>query len=344
MSAEKPCTSASGSWPELCDLRARARDEDWLIDVEDACSLDERLGEGTTALAFSAHWLGAKVVVKKIKVMKDELSRRAFVRECSIMSRMRHPNVLAFYGASLEADRHISLVTEAATGGTLKAWLYQSEGAPLPQNRSLSARLSIAMDILHAFVYFETRKPIVLHRDLKPSNVFIMSDGRAVVADFGLARFVAAAGEDLTGETGTYIYMAPEVIKSQHYDNRADIFSFGVLLYEIATGIEPYQPHNSTGIQIARGVADQALRPKIPDTLHPALRAIIEMCWQQDANERPCFSNTLKSMDKMVPEILREEEAKLAERRANPSLQAKTFKSLSNKFASWSQKMNELAM
>ena len=103
------------------------------------------------------------------------------------MSRMRHPNVLAFYGASLEADRHISLVTEAATGGTLKAWLYQSEGAPLPQNRSLSARLSIAMDILHAFVYFETRKPIVLHRDLKPSNVFIMSDGRAVVADFGLA-------------------------------------------------------------------------------------------------------------------------------------------------------------
>ena len=57
------------------------------------------------------------------------------------------------------------------------------------------------MDILHAFVYFETRKPIVLHRDLKPSNVFIMSDGRAVVADFGLACFVAATGEDLTGET-----------------------------------------------------------------------------------------------------------------------------------------------
>ena len=73
MSAENPCTSASGSWPELCDLRARARDEDWLIDVEDACSLDERLGEGTTALAFSAHWLGAKVVVKKIKVMKIKI-------------------------------------------------------------------------------------------------------------------------------------------------------------------------------------------------------------------------------------------------------------------------------
>jgi len=344
MDAEKPRTDASGSRLELSDLCARARDEGWLIDVDGACTLDEQLGKGTTGVAFSARWLGAKVVVKKVKVMKNELSRRAFLRECFIMSRMRHPNVLAFYGAALEAERHISLVTEMATGGTLKAWLYQSKGVALPNKRSLNERLSIAMDILHAFVYFETRTPIVLHRDLKPSNVFIMSDGRAVVADFGLARFVAENGEELTGETGTYIYMAPEVIKSQHYDNRADVFSFGVLLYEIATGIEPYQPHHSTGIQIARSVADQALRPKIPDNLHPALSAIIEMCWQQDANERPSFSHIHRSMEKMVPRILKEEEAKLAARRNNPSLQAKTFKSLSNTFASWSQKMNELAM
>ena len=326
-----------GTWEELDDLRRRARDEDWLIDVEASCSFERSLGKGSSGEAFLARWRGARVVVKRIEALKTTLAKRAFARECAIMARVRHPNVLAFYGAALSESR-CDIVVEHAAGGTLKAWLHESGR----QKRSLSERLDVGLDVARAFAYLESRTPSVMHRYLKPSNVFVGMDGRAMVADFGLSRFVAANGEELTGETGTYIYMAPEVIRSENYDNRADVFSYGVLLHELVTGIEPYQPHNSTAIQIATAVADQGLRPNIPKDTHAGLAAIIEMCWQQNASDRPSFAAVLESMETMVPDILKEQEAKAAARRENPSVQAKAFQNLSHTFATWSSKMAEL--
>jgi len=335
--AQTSSTREDDEWPALEDLRARGQAEDWLIDVASTCSLVTSLGKGSSGEAFDARYRGARVVVKRIEIAKTELSRRAFLRECSIMARLRHPNVLAFYGAALSCSR-AELVIEHAPGGTLKAWLHQDG-----KKKSLSERLGVALDVARAFAYLESRTPSVMHRDLKPSNVFLGADGRALVADFGLARFVAASGEQLTGETGTYIYMAPEVIRSEHYDGRADVFSYGILLYELVTGIEPYQPHHSTGIQIATAVADRAFRPTIPESTHPGLSAIIEMCWQQDAHERPSFRTVLDSMENMVPDIIKEEEANLAARRENPTLQTKALQNLSSTFADWSRKISDLA-
>jgi serine/threonine-protein kinase TNNI3K len=332
---------------DLARLRDVAVRDDWLVDVpSSSCALERSLGCGSSGEAFLASWRGARVVVKTMKLLHDDddarkaLARRAFVRECEIMARLRHPNVLAFYGANTDANgTNAHVVCEYAPGGTLKQWLYENKG----KKRSLSARLEMGLDIARAFAYLESRTPRVMHRDLKPSNVFVSVDGRALVADFGLARFVAQRGEDLTGETGTYIYMAPEVIKSQHYDERADVYSYGILLYELVTGIEPYQPHHLTGIQIATAVADREFRPKIPDSAHAGLVAIIEMCWQQDASTRPSFERVRESMETMVPDILKEEETKLAAQREHPSFQAKTLQNLSSTFADWSKKMSDLA-
>ena len=343
--AERADDASSDASSELARLRDVAARDDWLVEVpSSSCALERSLGCGSSGEAFLASWRGARVVVKTMKLLHDDdaarraLARRAFGRECEIMARLRHPNVLAFYGANANG-RDASVVCEYAPGGTLKQWLHENKG----KKRSLSARLGMALDIARAFAYLESRTPRVMHRDLKPSNVFVSVDGRALVADFGLARFVAPRGEDLTGETGTYIYMAPEVIKSQHYDERADVFSYGILLYELVTGIEPYQPHHFTGIQIATAVADRAFRPKIPDSTHAGLTAIIEMCWQQDASNRPSFERVRESMETMVPDILKEEETKLAEQRENPSFQAKTLQNLSSTLADWSKKMSDLA-
>ena len=321
-------------WIELDHLLARARDQGWAVDVDKECTLERVLGKGSGGEARLARWRGALCVVKLVKPI-DALARMAFIRECSIMARLRHPNVLSFYGFGVDAEeKKCAIVCEYANGGTLKAWLYGRKRQPL------RARLEVALGIARGMDYLSSRN--VLHRDLKPSNVFMKGD-LPVIADFGLARFFAADGEELTGETGTYIYMAPEVIKSQHYDSRADVYSFGVLLCELVTGTEPFQPHNSTGIQIATAVADKGFRPKISDDVHAGMRAIIEMCWQQDANSRPHFAQVLESLEHMVPDIVREEEAKLAAQKESPSFQTKALNNLSSTFADWSNKMSELA-
>lgn len=337
MSAEE--NTADEAWPELDDLKARACAEDWHIDIENECKLDKALGKGSSGEAYLARWRGAEVVVKKVTLLSasTSLARKAFIRECEIMARLRHPNLLPFYGVSLDAA-HIALVCQYAEGGTLKHWLHSGK-----VRRSLGTRLQVVLDIARGMTYLAARTPAVMHRDLKPSNVFMTMDDRALVADFGLARFIAAAGEELTGETGTYIYMAPEVIKSQRYDTRADVYSFGVLMYEIVTGIEPFQPHNSTGIQIATAVADRAFRPKIPETTHAGIAAIIEMCWQQSQDDRPPFEQVLSSLEHMIPDILKEEESRRAKEAQNPTLQSKALQNLSQTFQKWSDRMSELA-
>ena len=321
------------SWTELAQLLARARDEGWAVDVDKACTLERVLGKGSGGTAHLARWRGAVCVVKLVKPI-DTLARAAFIRECSIMARLRHPNVMSFYGFGVDKEQHCAIVCEYATGGTLKAWLYEGKRRPL------RTRLEVALGIARAMDYVSSQN--VLHRDLKPSNVFMKGEC-PMLADFGLARFCAANGEELTGETGTYIYMAPEVIKSQNYDSRADVYSFGVLLCELVTCTEPFQPHNSTGIQIATAVADKGFRPKVPDDVHAGMRAIIEMCWQQDVENRPQFPAGVESLEHMIPDIVREEEAKLAALRESPSFQTKALNNLSSTFADWSNKISELA-
>lgn len=320
-------------WMELEELLARARREGWAIDVADTCVCDRLLGKGSGGEAHLARWRGAICVLKFLKPNSD-LSRVAFVRECSIMARLRHPNVICFYGFGVDKTQRCAVACEYADGGTLKAWLYDGK------RRKLRSRLEVALDIARAMEYVSRQG--VLHRDLKPSNVF-MKGHRAIVADFGLARFFASSGEELTGETGTYVYMAPEVIKSQDYDSRADVYSFGVLLYELVTYIEPFQPHNSTGIQIATSVANHAFRPKIPDGTHAGMIAIIEMCWQQDADSRPPFAQVLESLERMIPDVVKEEEAKVAAQKDHPTLQTRTLQNISSTFADWSNRISDYA-
>jgi len=125
----------------------------------------------------------------------------------------------------------------------------------------------------------------VIHRDLKPSNILLTRDHRAKIADFGMS--VANAGQELTAETGTYRYMAPEVIRHESYSSNADVYSFGICLWQLITREVPFA--TMTPIQAAYAVAE-GRRPPIPSTTPRRLQEIIRSCWDQDSHRRPSFT------------------------------------------------------
>ena len=127
-----------------------------------------------------------------------------------------------------------------------------------------------------------------------------------MIADFGLARPVPDPESEsvLTGETGTYVYMAPEVIRHEKYTGAADVYSFGVLLNELASGFVPYSNAHHTPVQVAFGVADRSLRPELASGVDPGLVAVIVSSWSQDPTERPTFVAVTDALDAMARQLL----------------------------------------
>jgi serine/threonine protein kinase len=212
-------------------------------------------------------------------------------------------------------------------GGTLANWLHSKSSSPnpppppstaspllllappsppsLPDRRSLAARLRMALGVAQGMCAFEQARPHpLLHRDLKPSNVLLDAAGRPRVADAGLARALAPGdAPGLTGETGTYLYMSPEVFAGDRpYGPRADVWSFGVLLAELVSGRRPYEEHLLTPAQVAMEVAAGRLRPALPPGAPPAAAALAAACLDLEPQLRPPFSSLVPALARLAAE------------------------------------------
>ena len=180
-----------------------------------------------------------------------------------------------FLTSLLIHGRCFCLAYDFCEGGSLLALLSDS--------RRYYEYLPIALDIANGMAYLHSRN--VIHRDLKPSNILLTRDHRAKIADFGMS--VANMGQELTAETGTYRYMAPEVIRHESYSSNADVYSFGICLWQLITREIPFA--TMTPIQAAYAVAE-GRRPMIPPSTPHRLQEIIEACWDQDSHKRPSFT------------------------------------------------------
>ena len=254
--------------------------ENWAIDFR-ALRFGPRIGVGNAGEVFRGSYKGRPVAIKKLlgSWVHDDGMVARFREEILLMSTMNHPHVLLFVGAVLDREAgNICLVTELCERGTLHDLLRSRE--PLTWRQ----RLKIARDTALGMDYVHTRAGVI-QRDLKSTNLLVTAGYDVKIADFGLSR--ANAPGRMHTYCGTPANMAPEVVRQEPYDEKADVFSFGVVLWELLTREEPYEGYS--GLGLAYAVANEGLRPPVP-AFCPAEWARLMAAALSDAPEdRPSF-------------------------------------------------------
>lgn len=240
-------------------------------------------------------------------------SFREFQREAAIMSGLRHPNIVGFHGIVGDPFR---LVMEYVPEGDLSKLLrrrlqspkissetpeWQETGIQIQQVEYESLveevpwelRLRVALDVAKGMRYLSSLDPPIIHRDLRSPNIFIVSKDPsaevvAKIGDFGLStRAMPRAG----GILPTYTWLAPEVfsLEGDEYDCRSDIYSFGIVLWELVTGDLPFSEYSLDTWDLKTSICDHDLRPSIPNSVPDAYRDLVLRCWLRNPAMRPSF-------------------------------------------------------
>ncbi|XP_042427152.1 serine/threonine-protein kinase STY46-like isoform X1 [Zingiber officinale] len=262
----------------------------WKIDFQ-LLKFGNKVASGSHSDLYQGAYCSQEVAIKVLKTeCVDENMQREFAQEVFIMRKVHHENVVKFIGACTKPK--LCIITEFMTGGSVYDFLHKKK-----KTLDLPSLLRVAIDVCNGMNYLHQNN--IIHRDLKSANLLMDENEVVKVADFGVARVKPISGV-MTAETGTYRWMAPEVIQHKPYDQKADIFSFGIVIWELLTAKLPYQ--YLTPIQAAVGVVQQGLRPTIPNT-HPKLAKLLERCWKQDPADRPDFSEILEILQLIAEEV-----------------------------------------
>ncbi|XP_078482651.1 uncharacterized protein LOC778976 [Ciona intestinalis] len=246
----------------------------------------ECCGEGTFGSVYRAIWVTQgkqEVAVKKLNQME---------KEAHVLSVLSHRNVIQFYGACVDAP-NFCIVTEYAPYGSLFDFLATKESEKL----EFSQLLSWSRDIGLGMNYLHEEAPVaVIHRDLKSKNVVICSDFTLKICDFGASRFF---GETIVMTiTGTYPWMAPELIQGLPTSELCDVYSFGVVLWEMLTREVPFK--GLQGFQVAWVVVENGERPTIPECCPGRFSSLMRRCWSSTVSERPSFYDIIGELNSMM--------------------------------------------
>ncbi|MBA0793721.1 hypothetical protein Gohar_018107 [Gossypium harknessii] len=256
----------------------------WEIDSRQL-KIEHKIASGSYGDLYRGTYYSQEVA---IKVLKPERVTGELLREFS-----QEVFIMRFVGVLPVFDSDICALSEFMARGSLYDYLHQQRGV-----FKLPSLLKVALDVSKGINYLHQNN--IIHRDLKTANLLMDENQVVKVADFGVARVQAQSGV-MTAETGTYRWMAPEVIEHKPYDHKADVFSFGIALWELLTGEIPYSL--LTPLQAAVGVVQKSLRPTIPKNTHPRLGELLERCWQQDPTQRPNFSEIIEILQQIVKEV-----------------------------------------
>jgi serine/threonine-protein kinase len=223
-----------------------------------------------------------------IKILPDDLcdaaARRRFQREAQMASSLNHPHILTVYDVD-EAEGQQYLVTEFVDGGTLSDWA-KTQKRTWREIVELLTTIADGLATAHAAG--------IMHRDIKPANILVAKNGYAKLADFGLAKLTGPASDEVTVRTlseptqvgmilGTIAYMSPEQASGKTVDARSDIFSFGVVLYELLAEYRPFS--GATDLETLQAVIHKAPRP-LGEHVPATLRAVVEKALEKDRADR----------------------------------------------------------
>lgn len=283
-------------WPSSaggCASPERAQHLRWQIAWDDVI-LGTLVGDGQSGGVYRATWHGLDVAVKVFSgghVSDDAL--REFHSEVGIMESLRHPNVVLFLGA-VEAPPRLAIVSEFMPRGSLLRVLRRATTKQLP----LLRRLRMALDAARGVHYLHSCSPPIVHHDLKSANLLVDKNWNVKVADFGLSKLKHTAQMSAKSGRGTPQWMAPEVLRSESSGEKSDVFSFGVILWELATGQVPWEGLNV--MQVVGAVGFMGQRLTIPDDVDGDVRDLIQRCWLSDPEQRPTFKEIMASIEQII--------------------------------------------
>jgi serine/threonine protein kinase len=262
-------------------------------------TIDEKLGEGGFGVVYKATdtLLRRTVALKFLSSTRglDENVHKRFIREARAASAINHPNVCTVHAIEQNEGNEF-IVMELVEGMNLREWMrlrrrgHKSGRIPLVQIIDIALQIAAGLHAAH-------EKDIV-HRDVKPENIMVRSDEQVKVMDFGLAKLAEESKLTRTGVTmGTISYMSPEQVKGQVLDIRSDIYSYGVMLYELLTGTTPFQAEHRIAMAYAIVNTDPVPLTKHRPDLAPGLVGIVMKCMSREVNDRyPSLSQVVRDL------------------------------------------------
>lgn len=272
--------------------------DEWTIDLR-KLNMGDAFAQGAFGKLYRGTYNGEEVAIKILErpendPEKAQVMEQQFQQEVMMLATLKHPNIVRFIGACRK-PMVWCIVTEYAKGGSVRQFLTKR------QNRSVPLKLAVkqALDVARGMAY--VHRLGLIHRDLKSDNLLIFSDKSIKIADFGVAR-IEVQTEGMTPETGTYRWMAPEMIQHRPYTQKVDIYSFGIVLWELVTGMLPFQ--NMTAVQAAFAVVNKGARPIIPNDCLPVLGEIMTRCWDANPDVRPPFAEVVAMLEHAETEIM----------------------------------------
>ncbi|VFQ95662.1 unnamed protein product [Cuscuta campestris] len=284
---------------------------DWEIDPAKLV-IKSVLARGTFGTVHRGIYDGQDVAVKLLDWGEEghrteaEIAslRAAFTQEVAVWHKLDHPNVTKFIGATMGSSglniqtengpigmpsNICCVVVEYLPGGALKSYLIKNRRKKL----AFKVVVQIALDLARGLSYLHSQK--IVHRDVKTENMLLDKTRTVKIADFGVARVEASNPNDMTGETGTLGYMAPEVLNGSPYNRKCDVYSFGICLWEIYCCDMPYPDLSFS--EVTSAVVRQNLRPDIPRCCPNSLANVMKRCWDANADKRPEMDEVVSMLE-----------------------------------------------
>ncbi|XP_040917266.1 protein-tyrosine kinase 6b [Toxotes jaculatrix] len=272
-----PCKRTKPNTPDLNHFTV----DEWELPKEEF-TLEEELGSGYFADVYRGRWKNHINVAIKIIKSDSEMNHREFQREVQILKSLRHRHLISLF-AVCTASAPYYIITELMEKGSLLHFLRGPEG----QCQDIASLIDMGAQVADGMSYLEEKNSI--HRDLAARNVLVGGDYICKVADFGLARVIKEPFYITEDKKIPYKWSAPEAISHGKFSNKSDVWSFGVLLYEIITyGGIPYPAFSNQEVyqQVTKGYRMPA-PPKCPDFLYQ----ILLKCWSAEPDDRPPFKS-----------------------------------------------------
>jgi serine/threonine protein kinase len=285
-----------GCHVEIVDSNEEASLSDLIVDLNEGyeeCEIKKPFAEGACSVMSFVRKGEKRFAVKTIIPQGDtDMNgvQKQFLREMEALKKLVHPFIVRLEGICLRTELEgPKIITEYVSGGTLKDLLRTDRGEKLREwwneeaKRRIIKQIVLGMDFIHYKGF--------IHRDLKPANILLDENHNVKIADFGFTRICEPDVEQSV--VGSLLHMAPEVMTGR-YDFRADVYSFGLILYEIAVGNGLFSNFGNK-MRLYRDLQN-GNRPEIPGGISPFMRDLITKCWSDESAKRPSFKEIWREL------------------------------------------------